>query len=211
LGVRAEFEIPYNQTDVFNSIPKAIENLKWRLEDLDHRTFSFRAKTKWSFWGWASKLEGNVNEIDPHHSRLRIEGKITKQLIDEGVTKERIIQFMNELEKLLSSNDKTNYEFYRPFTGTGRTKNNSIVFTDASDPHEHIQLQYEYMQFNGIISKLQAMDNQDKDEEGKECVYNWHDTNVGKLWFKHPPIFTASEINSLLDKIDQKKKAKNRR
>jgi hypothetical protein len=111
--LEANFKLPYNRETIFKAIPKAIKNLGWRLDDLNPKYFRFRAKTKWSFWGWGSKIEGYMSELNPHLSQLRIEGKITKQIFDYGVTRERVIQFMDELDSILT-NRKRQRKRYLP-------------------------------------------------------------------------------------------------
>lgn len=116
---------------------------------------------------------------------LRITGNIIEYL-DYKVCDFASLGIMIDsyLQKALHPTTTLATLFVEPFLeyiGDGKSKETALFFTTATTKAEHIAMEYEFMRQQGIESTMQHIGGMEDDH-----IYDVHETNKGKLWFKVP-------------------------
>ena len=90
----------------------------------------------------------------------------------------------NYLQKALHPDTTLSTLFVEPlleYMGDGKSKETAIFFINVTTKAEHIMMQYEFMRKQGIKSTMQLIGGIEGD-----YIYDVHETQKGKLWFKVP-------------------------
>jgi len=118
-------------------------------------------------------------------SILQITGGIIKYLDYKGLDFASLgILIDNYLQKALHPTTTLATLFVEPsleYTGDGKSKDTAIFFTKATTKTEHVKMQYEFMQQQGIESTMQYIGGLEDD-----YIYDVHKTAKGEVWFKVP-------------------------
>lgn len=100
-------ESDYSVKEIWEKIPKVIEELGWKLENIDEKTQQIQAKTIGGMLSYASVIIIKVWSTDSKKTRIKINSETPVTTItsitDFGRTKERIDIFFEILSKKLEN------------------------------------------------------------------------------------------------------------
>ena len=103
---KENLEVSYPLSRIWEAIPKAIDQLNWKILEKDEVTHHLKIKTKGGFISYPSTLKIDLSAIDEKTTRMFIgaETPVTTitSVADYGRTRNRIAQFVTSLGKLLS-------------------------------------------------------------------------------------------------------------
>jgi hypothetical protein len=98
-------EVDYSIKQLWETIPKAIEQLEWIIQESDKNKFHLKVKTKGAFMSYPSSMKIDLVSIDDETTRMMIaaETPVTTitSIADFGRTRERIEKFVVTLAKLM--------------------------------------------------------------------------------------------------------------
>ncbi len=101
------FEIDYPITQVWEAIPKALEQLDWKLEQSDNERHQARVRTKSAFLSYSTVLTIEGSFINEKTCKVTVRGETPVTTItamaDFGRTRERIETFFAALAKQLDA------------------------------------------------------------------------------------------------------------
>lgn len=100
-------EMDYPLGKVWPAISKALASLEWTIEEANNEKYTIKARTKASFFAYASVLLISAAAVDEKTSRVTVtaETPVTTitAIVDFGRTRDRIEQFFRALAKQLTS------------------------------------------------------------------------------------------------------------
>lgn len=100
-------EIDYPLNKVWPAIPRALASLEWIIEEADNEKYNIKAKTKASFFSYASSFLISAVAVNEKTSRVTVtaETPVTTitAIVDFGRTQNRIELFFRALAKQLTS------------------------------------------------------------------------------------------------------------
>jgi uncharacterized lipoprotein len=103
---KENLEVSYPLKAIWETIPKTIEKLEWKIEETDESSHHLKVKTKGAFISYPSTLKIDLSEIDDKTTKMLVvaETPVTTitSVADYGRTRERIDQFVTTLGKLMS-------------------------------------------------------------------------------------------------------------
>ena len=103
---KENLEVSYPLEAIWEAIPKAIDQLEWKIEEKDEAKHHLKIKTKAGFVSYPSTLKIDLSAIDDKKTRMSIiaETPVTTitSIADYGRTRNRISQFVIALGKLMS-------------------------------------------------------------------------------------------------------------
>jgi hypothetical protein len=103
---KENLEVSYPLNAIWEAIPKAINQLDWKLLEKDEATHHLKIKTKGGFISYPSTLKIDLSAIDEKTTRMSLgaETPVTTitSVADYGRTRNRIVQFVTTLGKLMS-------------------------------------------------------------------------------------------------------------
>jgi uncharacterized lipoprotein len=104
---KQNLEVSYPLNVLWETIPKVVNKLDWKIEETDEAKHHVEVKTKGGFISYASTLKIDLSAIDEKTTRMSLVAGTPVTTItsvaDYGRTKDRIDQFVTVLAKLLSS------------------------------------------------------------------------------------------------------------
>ncbi|MCX8150170.1 MAG: DUF3568 family protein [Candidatus Bathyarchaeota archaeon] len=107
-------EMDYPLSKVWEAIQKAINDLKWSIEEKKEGEHQLKAKTKKSFMSYSSLFLINAETVKENVTRVKIsaETPVTTltAIADFGKTKERLNLFLSTLSNQLSPQLETKEE-----------------------------------------------------------------------------------------------------
>lgn len=102
-----KLEVSYPLDQVWNTIPKAIDQLEWKIEEKNEQTHQLKIKTKGAFLSYSSTLKIQLTTINDKTTKMTIlaETPVTTitSMTDIGRTRDRINQLIVTLAKLMGS------------------------------------------------------------------------------------------------------------
>ncbi len=97
------FEIDFPLNAVWETVPKAIESLEWKIEEKNDETHHAKVKTKSGFMAYSSILYVDVVAVDEKTTRMSINAETPVTTItsiaDFGRTRDRIELFVEALAR----------------------------------------------------------------------------------------------------------------
>ncbi len=100
-------EVTYPLNTVWESIPKAVENSGWTIEEANQDTHHVKIKTKGAFLSYPSILTLDLSVIDEKTTKMIIKGETPVTTItsvaDYGRTGERIEVLVAALSKVIAA------------------------------------------------------------------------------------------------------------
>ena len=103
---KENLEVSYPLNAIWETIPKAIAKLGWKIQETNEGTHHLKVKTKGAFMSYPSTLSIDLAAVDEKTTRMSIAAETPVTTItsvaDYGRTKERIEQFVTTLGKLMS-------------------------------------------------------------------------------------------------------------
>ena len=103
-------EMDYPIDVVWSAIPKAIETLKWEVEETDEEKMLIKTKTKSKFLSYASTLTIDAVFVNEKTSRVYVSAETPVTtitgIVDFGRTRERIDIFFEALIRQLVGGNK---------------------------------------------------------------------------------------------------------
>jgi hypothetical protein len=98
-------EVDYSIKQLWEAIPKAIEQLEWTIQESEKDKFHLKVKTKGAFMSYPSSMKIDLVSIDDETTRMMIaaETPVTTitSIADFGRTRERIEKFVVTLARLM--------------------------------------------------------------------------------------------------------------
>ena len=99
-------EIDYSIDEVWTTIPKALKDLKWTIEQIDDSAHRVKAKTQAGFVSWSSMLLIDAVKVDDKTTRVSVatETPFTtiSAIVDFGRAKRRVDLFFAAIAKRLN-------------------------------------------------------------------------------------------------------------
>jgi hypothetical protein len=100
-------EVDYPIKALWDSIPKAVANLEWSIQESDEEKFHCLIKTKGAFLSYGSTMKVDLTVVDENTTRMLISAETPVTTItsvaDFGRTRDRIEMFVITLSKLMES------------------------------------------------------------------------------------------------------------
>lgn len=104
---KEKLEVSYPLNTIWETIPKAIAKLEWKIQETNEGTHHLKVKTKGAFMSYPSTLLIDLAAVDEKTTRMSIAAETPVTTItsvaDFGRTRERIEQFVATLAKLMTS------------------------------------------------------------------------------------------------------------
>jgi hypothetical protein len=102
-------EVDYPLKQIWESIPKALENLEWVIQESDKDAYHLVIKTKGAFMSYPSTIKVALVSVDDKTTRMLISGETPvttiTSILDFGRTRERIEKFIVTLARLMEKKD----------------------------------------------------------------------------------------------------------
>jgi hypothetical protein len=102
-----KIEVSYPLNVIWETIPKAIEKLEWKIQETNEETHRLTVKTKGGFISYPSTLKIELLSIDKKTTQMSVKAETPVTTItsmaDYGRNDERIGKFVTTLAKLMSS------------------------------------------------------------------------------------------------------------
>ena len=99
-------EIDYSMDKVWATIPKALKDLKWTIEEIDDAAHHVKAKTQAGFISWSSMLQIDAFQVDEKTTRVLVaaETPVTtiSSVLDFGRARRRVDLFFAAIAKQLN-------------------------------------------------------------------------------------------------------------
>jgi hypothetical protein len=103
---KEKVEVSYPLNAIWESIPKAVEKLDWKIQEIDEATHHLVVKTRGAFISYPSTLKIDLATIDEETTQMSVfaETPVTTitSIADYGRSSERIEKFVTTLAKLMS-------------------------------------------------------------------------------------------------------------
>ena len=104
---KEKLEISYPLNAVWETIPKAIEKLDWKIQETNETTHRLKVKTRGGFISYPSTLKIDLLALDEKTTQMSLlaETPVTTitSVADYGRTNDRIDEFVTTLAKLMSN------------------------------------------------------------------------------------------------------------
>jgi len=98
-------EVSYPIGEIWETIPKALEELKWKVEEIDEANHKLKVKTRGALMSFPSAAYIELLKIDEKTTKLKIkvETPVTTitSVLDFGRSNERVSQFVVALARLM--------------------------------------------------------------------------------------------------------------
>jgi uncharacterized lipoprotein len=108
---KENLEVDYPLNELWESLPKAVEQLNWKIEETNQEKHHLVVKTKGGFLSYPSKLLIDLIEVNEKATRMNImaETPVTTitSIADYGRTRDRIEQLVVTLAKILENKDSS--------------------------------------------------------------------------------------------------------
>ena|SRR5665647_3619251 len=105
---KENLEVLYSLKAIWEAIPKVVDSLNWKIEEVDEATHHLKVKTKGGFISYPSMIRIDFSVIDEKTTRMIVASETPVTTItavaDYGRTRERVDQFVVALAKLMESN-----------------------------------------------------------------------------------------------------------
>ena len=102
-------EVDYPLLQIWETIPKAIAQLEWEIQESDKNLYSLTIKTKGAFMSYHSTMKIVLTVVDDKTTRMLIYGETPvttiTSVLDFGRTRQRIEAFIVTLAKLMEKSD----------------------------------------------------------------------------------------------------------
>jgi uncharacterized lipoprotein len=104
---KENLEVSHPMNAIWETIPKVIAKLEWKVQETNEGAHRLRVKTKGAFMSYPSTLSIDLVEVTDETTRVSIKAETPvttiTSTVDFGRTRERIEQFVATLAKLMSS------------------------------------------------------------------------------------------------------------
>lgn len=100
-------EVSYNINKIWETIPKALEKLEWKISEIDENKHQIKLKTTGAFLSYSSDLFIDLSRVDEKTTRMTVKAETPvttiTSVLDFGRTRDRIELFIGILAQLLDN------------------------------------------------------------------------------------------------------------